>query len=111
MFLSTGARALRAGGAGGTLVQVTGGSARRALPGKGPGPRPAPPPRALTQAAAQELRGEAIHVALLIVDATIASPKTAAMLAGAAQARSAPRQEDVAARRGLLPRLAGTAGA
>jgi hypothetical protein len=32
--------------------------------------------RALVQAAAQELRGEGIHAALLIVDATIESPKT-----------------------------------
>ena len=33
--------------------------------------------RALVHAAAQELREEGIHVALLVVDATIASPKTA----------------------------------
>jgi NAD(P)-dependent dehydrogenase (short-subunit alcohol dehydrogenase family) len=32
----------------------------------------------MTQAAAQEVREEGIHVALLIVDATIESPKTAA---------------------------------
>jgi hypothetical protein len=31
----------------------------------------------LVQAAAQELRGEGIHAALLAVDATIESPKTA----------------------------------
>ena len=35
--------------------------------------------RALTHAAAQELRGEGIHVALLIVDGTIESPKTAGL--------------------------------
>src|SRR5256885_2125381 len=34
--------------------------------------------QALVQAAAQELRGEGIHVALLIVDASIESPKTEA---------------------------------
>ena len=34
-FLSTGARALLEGG-GGTLVQITGGSSRRAMPGRGP---------------------------------------------------------------------------
>jgi NAD(P)-dependent dehydrogenase (short-subunit alcohol dehydrogenase family) len=76
-FLSTGARALRAGGSGGTLIQVTGGSSRRAMPGRGPWAAGAFASRALTQAAAQELRGEGIHVALLIVDATIESPKTA----------------------------------
>ncbi len=76
VFLSTGARALRAHG-GGTLVQVTGGSARRAFPGRGPWAAGAHATRALVHAAAQELRGEGIHVALLIADGTIASPKTA----------------------------------
>jgi NAD(P)-dependent dehydrogenase (short-subunit alcohol dehydrogenase family) len=76
-FLSTGARALREQGRGGTLVQVTGGSSRRAMPNRGMWAAGAFATRALTQAAAQELRGEGIHVALLIVDATIASPKTA----------------------------------
>ena len=68
---------LRAQGEGGTLIQVTGGSARRAMPGRGLWAAGAAATRALTHAAAQELRGEGIHVALLIVDATIASPKTA----------------------------------
>jgi NAD(P)-dependent dehydrogenase (short-subunit alcohol dehydrogenase family) len=76
-FLSTGARALREGRRGGTLIQVTGGSARRAMPERGPWAAGAFATRALTQAAAQELRGSGIHVALLIVDATIESPKTA----------------------------------
>ena len=75
-FLSEGARALRRG-AGGTLIQVTGGSARRAIPGRGPWAAGAFATRALVQAAAQELRTEGIHVALLVVDATIESPKTA----------------------------------
>ena len=75
-FLSVGAAALRARG-GGTLIQVTGGSARRAMPGRGLWAAGAAATRALTHAAAQELRTEGIHVALLIVDATIASPKTA----------------------------------
>ena len=66
-----------AAGGGGTLVQVTGGSARRAMPGRGLWAAGAAATRALTHAAAQELRTEGIHVALLIVDATIASPKTA----------------------------------
>jgi 3-oxoacyl-[acyl-carrier protein] reductase len=81
VFLSEGARALRAAG-GGTLVQVTGGSARRAMGGRGLWASGAAGSRALTHAAAQELRGEGIHVALLIVDATIESPKTAAFTEG-----------------------------
>jgi 3-oxoacyl-[acyl-carrier protein] reductase len=76
-FLSSGARALRAGGSGGALIQITGGSSRRGIPGRGPWAAGAFATRALTQAAAQELRAEGIHVALLIVDATIESPKTA----------------------------------
>lgn len=76
-FLSSGTRALRAGGSGGTLIQVTGGSSRRAMPGRGPWAAGAFATRALVQAAAQELREERIQVALLIVDATIESPKTA----------------------------------
>jgi NAD(P)-dependent dehydrogenase (short-subunit alcohol dehydrogenase family) len=75
VFLSAGARAVRAAG-GGTLIQITGGSARRAMPGKGPWAAGAFATRALVQAAAQELREEGIHVALLVVDATIESPKT-----------------------------------
>jgi NAD(P)-dependent dehydrogenase (short-subunit alcohol dehydrogenase family) len=82
VFLSESIKALRAAGGGGTLVQVTGGSGRRAIPGRGPWAAGAFAVRALIQAAAQELRGEGIHVALLIVDATIDSPKTAAYTRG-----------------------------
>jgi NAD(P)-dependent dehydrogenase (short-subunit alcohol dehydrogenase family) len=78
VFLSTGIRALRESGGGGTLIQVTGGSARRAMPGRGLWSAGAQATRALTHAAAQEVREEGIHVALLIVDATIESPKTEA---------------------------------
>jgi len=81
-FLSTGARALLESG-GGTLVQITGGSSRRAMPGRGMWAAGAFATRALTQAAAAELRGQGVHVALLIVDATIESPKTADRTAGA----------------------------
>jgi NAD(P)-dependent dehydrogenase (short-subunit alcohol dehydrogenase family) len=77
VFLSVGTTALRQSG-GGTLVQITGGSSRRAMPGRGLWAAGAFATRALVQAAAQELRGEGIHVALLAVDATIESPKTAA---------------------------------
>ncbi len=77
VFLSAGTRALRQSD-GGALIQVTGGSSRRAMPGKGLWAAGAFATRALVQAAAQELRAEHIHVALLAVDATIESPKTAA---------------------------------
>ena len=77
VFLSEGIRALRAAGGGGTLIQVTGGSARRGMPGRGLWGAGTAALRAMTQAAAQEVRDDGIHVALLIVDGTIASPKTA----------------------------------
>ena len=80
VFLSVGTAALRR--SGGTLVQVTGGSARRAMPGKGLWAAGAFATRALVQAAAQELRAVGVHVALLVVDATIESPKTAAWSEG-----------------------------
>jgi NADP-dependent 3-hydroxy acid dehydrogenase YdfG len=80
VFLSRGIAALQGSG-GGTLVQITGGSARRAMPGKGLWAAGAFATRALVQAAAQEQRGSGIHVALLVVDATIESPKTAAFTA------------------------------
>ena len=77
VFLSAGAAALQESG-GGALVQITGGSSRRAYPGRGLWAAGAFATRALVQAAAQELRGQDIHVALLAVDATIESPKTEA---------------------------------
>jgi NAD(P)-dependent dehydrogenase (short-subunit alcohol dehydrogenase family) len=77
VFLSEGARALRESGRGGSLIQVTGGSSRRGMAGRGLWAAGAFATRALVQSAAQELRGEGIHVALLIVDATIESPRTA----------------------------------
>jgi 3-oxoacyl-[acyl-carrier protein] reductase len=81
VFLSTGIRALRESG-GGTLVQVTGGSSRRAMPDRGLWSAGAQATRAMVHAAAQEVREEGIHVALLIVDATIESPKTEAFTRG-----------------------------
>ena len=54
-----------------TLVQVTGGSARRAMPGRGLWAAGSFGVRAITNAAALELRPQGIHVALLIVDAGI----------------------------------------
>jgi NAD(P)-dependent dehydrogenase (short-subunit alcohol dehydrogenase family) len=70
-FLSASARFLRRQGRPAAIVQVTGGSSRRAMPGRGLWAAGAFGVRALTQAAALELRAEAIHVALLIVDAGI----------------------------------------
>src|SRR4051794_6440128 len=46
VFLSEGTRALRAAGGGGTLVQVTGGASRRAVPRRGVWGGGAPGPRA-----------------------------------------------------------------
>ncbi len=74
VFLSEGVHAIDSGG---TMIQVTGGSSRRAMPGRGLWSAGAQATRALIHAAAQELREDEIHVALLIVDATIESPKTA----------------------------------
>lgn len=54
-----------------TLIQVTGGSSRRAMPGRGLWAAGAFGVRAITQAAALELREHGIHVALLIIDAGI----------------------------------------
>jgi NADP-dependent 3-hydroxy acid dehydrogenase YdfG len=76
VFLAAGAAALNDAG-GGALIQITGGSSRRAMPGRGLWAAGAFATRALVQAAAQELRSQGIHVALLAVDATIESPKTA----------------------------------
>jgi NAD(P)-dependent dehydrogenase (short-subunit alcohol dehydrogenase family) len=67
-----------------TLIQVTGGSARRAMPGRGLWAAGAFGVRAITQAAALELRPQGIHVALLIVDAGIEP------LSGAARPGASP---------------------
>jgi NAD(P)-dependent dehydrogenase (short-subunit alcohol dehydrogenase family) len=67
-----------------TLIQVTGGSARRAMPGRGLWAAGAFGVRAITQAAAQELRPHGIHVALLIVDAGI-EPLSGAERVGASR--------------------------
>ena len=90
-FLSASARVLVAQGGEATVVQVTGGSARRAMAGRGLWAAGAFGVRALTQAAALELREHRIHVALLVVDAVIdrggdpddASSADPASLAGA----------------------------
>lgn len=70
-FLSGAAGFLTAQGKPATLIQVTGGSSRRAMPGRGLWAAGAFGVRAITQAAALELRPQGIQVALLIVDAGI----------------------------------------
>ena len=74
-------------------MQITGGSSRRAMPGSGLWAAGAFATRALVQAAAQELREEGIHAALLAVDATIESPKTAAFTRDQPPRRSADMGE------------------
>src|SRR4051794_23844690 len=88
VFLSEGVRAQAR-----TLIQVTGGSARRAIAGRGLWAAGAAATRALTHSAALELRERGIHVALLIVDATIDSPKTAGMTAGREPRETADQAE------------------
>jgi 3-oxoacyl-[acyl-carrier protein] reductase len=70
-FLSATGSFLLAQGGAATVVQVTGGSSRRAAAGRGLWAAGAFGVRAITQAAALELRERGIHVALLIVDAGI----------------------------------------
>jgi NAD(P)-dependent dehydrogenase (short-subunit alcohol dehydrogenase family) len=83
-FLSGAAHFLVAQGRPATLIQVTGGSSRRAMPGRGLWAAGAFGVRAITQAAALELRPQGIHVALLIVDAGIEP------LSGSARPGTAP---------------------
>jgi NAD(P)-dependent dehydrogenase (short-subunit alcohol dehydrogenase family) len=90
--LSIGGRHLVQSGRG-TLIQVTGGSARRGNPGRGPWAAAAFATRALVQAQAAELRELNVHVALLIVDAVIESDKTAGWLEDEPPERSASMEE------------------
>jgi NAD(P)-dependent dehydrogenase (short-subunit alcohol dehydrogenase family) len=73
-FLSATGAFLLAQGTPATVVQATGGSSRRAAPGRGLWAAGAFGVRAITQAAALELREHGIHVALLIIDAGIEPP-------------------------------------
>ena len=59
--------ALREAG-GGTLVQVSGGSARRAFPGRGPWGAAQHAVKALIQSLSAEGRADGVHAALLILD-------------------------------------------
>jgi NAD(P)-dependent dehydrogenase (short-subunit alcohol dehydrogenase family) len=80
----------------GTLVQITGGSARRGMAERGAWAAAAFASRALTQAVALELREVGVHAALLVVDATIESPKTTGALEGKPAEASASEQDVVA---------------
>lgn len=92
VFLSEAARAVQR--RSGTLVQITGGPARRANPQRGLVAAGMAAVRALTHAAAHELRPHGSHAALLIVDGIIDSPKTAELSRGM-PADALVRQEDV----------------
>ena len=70
-FLSASGAFLLAQGTPATVIQATGGSSRRAAAGRGLWAAGAFGVRAITQAAALELREHGIHVALLIIDAGI----------------------------------------
>jgi NAD(P)-dependent dehydrogenase (short-subunit alcohol dehydrogenase family) len=90
--IRVGSRELVAGG-GGTFVQMTGGSARRGMPKRGPWAATAFATRALTQSVAGELRGRNVHVALLIVDAVIESEKVAEWIKDDPPEKSADMEE------------------
>jgi NAD(P)-dependent dehydrogenase (short-subunit alcohol dehydrogenase family) len=87
-----GSRALVAQG-GGTFVQMTGGSARRGVPNRGPWAATAFATRALTQSVAAELRSRMVHVVLLIVDAVIESEKTEELMRGEPPEKFATMEE------------------
>jgi NAD(P)-dependent dehydrogenase (short-subunit alcohol dehydrogenase family) len=76
-FLPAAWAIMRGGGAAlarrgsGTLIQISGGSARRGMPGRGPWAAAQFAARALAQSLAQELRPAGVHVALLVADGTI----------------------------------------
>ena len=91
-FLSGAGRFLLAQGVPATLIQVTGGSARRAMPARGLWAAGSFGVRALTHASALELRGEGIHVALLIVDAGIEPISGEARPGVSREALADPRQ-------------------
>src|SRR5690349_21888374 len=91
-FLSAGGRFALAQGRSVTLVQVTGGSARRALPGRGLWAAGSFGVRAITNAAALELRPRGIQVTLLIVDAGIQPLDGSTRSGVSAQALADPRR-------------------
>jgi NAD(P)-dependent dehydrogenase (short-subunit alcohol dehydrogenase family) len=91
-FLSAAGQFAAGQGRPATLIQVTGGSSRRAAAGRGLWAAGAFGVRAITQAAALELRPQGIHVALLIVDAGIEPLGEPPSSGAASAARADPRQ-------------------
>lgn len=91
-FLSASGRFATAQGRAATLVQVTGGSARRAMPGRGLWAAGSFAVRAITNAAALELRPHGIQVTLLIVDAVIQPLDGTTRLGVSPQALADPRR-------------------
>jgi len=69
-ILRGGSAALARRGSG-ALIQISGGSARRGMPGRGPWGAAQFAARALTQSLAQEMRPRGVHVALLVADGII----------------------------------------
>lgn len=96
-FLSATGAFLLEQGRPATAIQVTGGSSRRASAGRGLWAAGAFGVRAITQAAALELREHGIHVALLIVDAGI-EPLAGAPPGQAVDALADPRDLAAAVR-------------
>lgn len=98
VFLHTGINALRAGG-GGTLIQITGGSAVRATAGRGAWAAGCFGTRALVLSAVEELRDEPIDPYLLVVDGKIEGraeqDEIAATVAHLAQPRAHRRSPEV----------------
>lgn len=95
LFLRAAATSLE--GREGTIVQVTGGSARRANAGRGLWAAGCGAVRTLTHAAAIELREDGTHVALLVLDGIIASPKTTEMTKDMAKEATLDQAEIAAA--------------
>ncbi len=91
-FLSAAGRFALAQGGPATLIQVTGGSARRAMPNRGLWAAGAFGVRAITNAAALELRPHGIQVSLLIVDAGIQAFDQPPRAGVAPEALADPRQ-------------------
>jgi NAD(P)-dependent dehydrogenase (short-subunit alcohol dehydrogenase family) len=92
-ILRGGSAALARRGSG-TLIQISGGSARRGMPGRGPWGAAQFAARALTQSLAQEMRPQGVHVALLIADGIIRTERNP--MAGRPP-QDAMEPEDVAA--------------
>jgi NAD(P)-dependent dehydrogenase (short-subunit alcohol dehydrogenase family) len=98
VFLHTGINALRANG-GGSLIQITGGSAVRAAAGRGAWAAGCSGTRALVLSAVEELKDEPIDPYLLVIDGKIEGrpeqDEIAATVAHLAQPRAHRRSPEV----------------